>query len=270
MTRIEDNKYYTPTELAKRLIDTTFEVLKSKGHVVSEVVEPSAGNGAFSNQMDCVAYDISPEGDGIIKADFIAEPIAYKEGRLCIGNPPFGRGNSQSVRFYKKCCRIGDYVAFIQPISQFNNNLQLYDFDLIHSEDLGIVDYSSVSLHCCFNIYVRPVNGKPNPKPDYRLKDVTILEYRRDGSGYSRESIKPGYDYAIGMWGNGTVGRCPEYVGQFAQEAYFYVHKREYLPRVLELLEYNAIRTHVKSISMMKISRMRLYKYLKDNIEGIE
>lgn len=31
------------------------------------------------------------------------------------------------------------YIAFIQPISQLNNNLQMYEFDLIYSEDLGII-----------------------------------------------------------------------------------------------------------------------------------
>lgn len=46
----------------------------------------------------------------------------------------------------------------------------------------------------------------------------------------------------------------------YAQEVYFYCNKKEYLQQMKELL----------SLSSKKISVMRLYKYLKDNIEGIE
>lgn len=37
-----------------------------------------------------------------------------------------------------------------------------------------------------------------------------------------------------------------------------------------QLLEFNTIREYVNSISAKRISVMRLYKYLKDNIKGIE
>ena len=70
--------------------------------------------------------------------------------------------------------------------------------------------------------------------------------------------------------GNGSLGKKCEYVGQYAQEVYFYCHKKEFLPKMLELLEFNTIREYVKSISMKRISVMRLYKYLRDNIEGIQ
>lgn len=155
MVKIINDKYYTPKDLAKRLIDTTIKVLVYNGvNDIEDIIEPSAGNGAFSSQIKCTAYDIEPEFKDIIKADFLKENIEYKKNRLCIGNPPFGNSNSLSVKFYKKCCEIGDYIAFIQPISQLNNNLQMYEFDLIYSEDLGIIQYSDRKLHCCFNIYI--------------------------------------------------------------------------------------------------------------------
>ena len=273
MTKIHNDKYYTPPELAKRLIETTITVLVNSGvKDITDVIEPSAGFGSFSKQIKCTAYDIEPESDGIIKADFLTEPIEYKSGRLCIGNPPFGNSNSLSIRFYRKCCEIGDYIAFIQPISQYKNNLQMYEFDLIYSEDLGIVKYSDRELHCCFNIYKRPENGL-NPKPDYTLKDITIIEHRRKKGEYhtgANKEIKPDYDYAMCNWGNGCLGKVPEYVGQYAQEVYFYCHNKKYKEILTKLLEYDTIRAYVKSISGKKISVMRLYKYLRDNIEGIE
>lgn len=182
--KIQNDKYYTPKDVAKSLIDKAFDIIGIEN--ITDVIEPSAGNGAFSSQIEnCTAYDIAPEAEGIIQADFLLEPLEYKKGRLCIGNPPFGNSNSLSVNFYNKCCEIGDYVAFIQPISQYQNNLQMYRFDLIYSEDLGIVKYSDRNLHCCFNIYKRPSNGLFNNKPDYRLKDVTIIEHRRKNGDYT-------------------------------------------------------------------------------------
>ena len=71
MAKILNDKYYTPTELASRLIETTFKVLVENGiQDITDVIEPSAGNGSFSNQLTCTAYDIEPECDGILKADF--------------------------------------------------------------------------------------------------------------------------------------------------------------------------------------------------------
>ena len=274
MTKILNDKYYTPIDLARRLIETTINVLVNSGvKDISDIIEPSAGNGSFSNQIKCTAYDIEPEADNIIKADFLKETIKYKKDRLCIGNPPFGKSNSLSVNFFNKCCEIGDYIAFIQPISQLNNNLQMYQFDLIYSEDLGEIEYSDRKLHCCFNIYCRPKNGQLNPRPDFRLKDITIIEHRRKKGDYktgANKEISPDYDYALCNFGNGCFGKVPEYVGQYANELYFYCHKKEFLPKMLELLEFNTIREFAQSIAMKKMSMMRFYKYLKDNIKGIE
>lgn len=269
--KIENDKYYTPTDLANKLISKTFHFLKNDE--ITDVIEPSAGNGAFSSQIpNCTAYDIIPQAEGIIEADFLSLDIPYKKGRLCIGNPPFGTRNSMSIRFYNKCCEIGDYVAFIQPISQLNNNMQMYRFELVYSEDLGVVEYSDRPLHCCFNIYRRPASGEFNSKPDYTLKDITIIEHRRLNGGYSTGRnwhVSPDYDYAICNWGNGSLGKQPKFIGEYAQEAYFYCHNKKYLPRMLELLQYDTIRKYVNSISASKISKMKLYKYLGENIEGI-
>ena len=274
MAKILNDKYYTPIDLANRLIQITISVLVKNGYTeITDIIEPSAGNGSFSNQIKCTAYDIEPEGEGIIKADFLQETIEYKKGRLCIGNPPFGKSNSLSVKFFNKCCEIGDYIAFIQPISQLNNNIQMYQFDLIYSEDLGEIEYSDRKLHCCFNIYCRPKKGQLNPKPDFRLKDITIIEHRRKKGDYktgANKEINPNYDYALCNFGNGCFGKVPEYVGQYANELYFYCHKKEFLSKMLELLEFNTIREFAQSIAMKKMSMMRFYKYLKDNIEGIE
>lgn len=47
--KLKHDKYYTPKELALKLIETTYKVLGKNN--ISEVIEPSAGNGSFSSQI---------------------------------------------------------------------------------------------------------------------------------------------------------------------------------------------------------------------------
>lgn len=266
MAKIKNDKYYTSKELAKYCIDKTYEIIGEEN--ISEVIEPSAGNGSFSLQIPslCWAYDIEPEHESIIKQDFLTLDIKYLRGRLVIGNPPFGRGNSLSMAFYKKCVKIADYIAFILPISQFNNNVQLYDFDLIYSEDLGKQMYSGRELHCCFNIYKRPANGKLNPKPNYKLKDIEIIEYRRGGN----TNIPDGYDYSMGIFGAGCVGKENKYIGQYASECYFYIKNPLYKNKIIDILKNTNWKELSKGISnTYGLSQWKIYKYIKEQIPEI-
>src|SRR5574344_2003660 len=105
--KLELDKYYTDEILAKSLIEKTFSILEN----ITEVIEPSAGAGAFSNNIkNCIAYDIEPEQQNITKQDFLTLDIKYKKGRLIIGNPPFGQRNILALKFFKKAINICDVV----------------------------------------------------------------------------------------------------------------------------------------------------------------
>lgn len=65
--------------------------------------------------------------------------------------------------------------------------------------NLGVLEYSGMKVHCCFNIYTRPKNGL-NSKPKLKIDWIKI--YRDDQDGY--ESVQ--YDFAICRRGNvGTL-----------------------------------------------------------------
>lgn len=182
---IDLDKFYTPKETAKKCIDLTFDTFSS----FSEIIEPSAGNGNFSLQLEkCIAYDIAPEHESIIKQDFLKLELPYKKDRLIIGNPPFGDRNNLARSFFKRCIHICDYIGFILPIGLLNNKDSLYEFDLVKSIDLGVLSYSNMKVHCCFNLYKRP--DKLNKKPAYS-KIVEV--YREDQNNYSDLE----FDFAI-------------------------------------------------------------------------
>ena len=193
--------------------------------------------------------------------------LDYKKGRCVIGNPPYGNKNTLSVQFYKQAINLGDYIVYILPISQLNNNQQMFEFDLIHSEDLGLKDYTDRKLHCCLNIYKRPIDGL-NQKPNYKLKDVVIKENRRTG-----QQINNINDYNIGIcsFGSGIIGRQPQYKGQYAKEFYFKIHNEKLRDRIIELISTTDWELEVcNGISgQTNLAQWQVYKYIKEQIPEI-
>lgn len=177
MAKIANDKYYTPRDLAEYCVNKTKEVIGAGN--ISEWLEPSGGNGVFLDFLPDGSYscDIEPEDGRIIKQDYLKLVMEYKNGRCIIGNPPFGRANSGIKKFFKKSIQLCDYISFILPISQLNNNNELYQFDLIYSEDLGKKYYTDRDIHCCLNIYKRPKVKKDKPTP--KLKDIEIVGWRK-------------------------------------------------------------------------------------------
>lgn len=198
--KITDDKYYTPIPLANLCIDMVIETIGMEN--IKFVIEPSCGAGAFFHHSVLKineGIDIKPEYQPpdetrIFTRDFLTYYRPYSKGTLIIGNPPFGQSGLMARQFYKKAARIGDYIAFILPISQKDNN-SFYEFDLIRSEDLGIQEYSGHKLHCCFNIYKRPPGGihkRPSAK-----ENEYISICRQDNKHYNEFA----YDFRMCAWG---------------------------------------------------------------------
>jgi len=249
------DKYYTSDELAQYCINKTLEILKDQN--ISEIIEPSAGNGVFSNKInDCIAYDLEPENESIIEQDFLELDIPYKSGRLFIGNPPYGSRNTLSVQFFKKCIMLGDYVAFILPISQLNNTQQMYEFDLLYSEDLGNKKYSNRDVHCCFNIYKRPLIGI-NKKQKIELGGIKIIESRL---GKNRPDK---YDYAICAWG--SLGELVTKEKHYSKEFYFQIDS-DIKDKIISLLQCVNWCEQYKMTSTPNLLQWQVYEYLKENI----
>ena len=262
MAKIELDKYYTPVNLAKYCIDKTFEIIGKEN--ITDIIEPSAGNGSFSNQLECVAYDIEPEHKSIIKQDYLKLELEYKKGRLIIGNPPFGRCMNLAQKFYKKSIQIGDYIAFILPISCLNNTQSLFEFDLIYSEDLGEHNYSNRQLHCCFNIYKRPINGL-NKQKRIKLKDVKII--RQDSKQYN-EIID--YDIRMCYWGNGSAGKILKDNEHYAAEYKIIILNDDIREDVIRVLNEVNWFDELNKIAMLKIQQFHIYNLLKREIPNIQ
>lgn len=226
-SKFDLDKYYTPSEIVNTVIDI---LVKAVGIDFDVVIEPSAGGGAFIGNIDNtfidsdkLFYDLQPTSEGIIQQDYLELDTTNLMGKsvLVMGNPPFGTRNTLSVRFFKKSIQYADTIAFILPISQLNNNQQMFEYDLVSSNDIGEVKFFNHEgdirpVKCCFNIYKKPMNGTNNKKPTYKYSNFKILEYRRGGN---TKSIPEG-TRGICAWG-ASLGKETEYIGQYVQERYF-------------------------------------------------
>lgn len=162
------DKFYTKPEIALKCI----QMLNLNKYDI--VIEPAAGNGAFSKQIpNCVAYDIAPEDSNIIKQDWF-EYETVRDGRniIVIGNPPFGQQNSLALKFINHAASFAQTIAFVLPISFKKNSIQ----NRIHP------NYHLVKE------WVLPVNSFTLDNKNYNVPSVfQIWEYRQT----ERDIVKP-------------------------------------------------------------------------------
>lgn len=269
MSKIRNDKYYTPPDLANYCWDKVLEIIGEEN--ISEVIEPSVGNGAFLNhptQIVHFAYDIEPECTSditkIFKADYLTSDIKYLYGRLVLGNPPYGEHMNMAQKFFKKSIQIADYIAFILPISQLNNTRSMYEFDLVYSEDLGIKHYTDRDLHCCFNVYKRPENGELNKKPTAKLNDITI--YRQDSKGYENKD----YDIRMCYWGDGTAGKILNPDEHYSAEYKIKINNKDLKESIANCLNTFDWKSYLKCIAMRKIQQFHIIDVLKENVKDIK
>ena len=105
------DKFYTKQSVATECINLIPDL-----DSYSLIIEPSAGDGSFSKQLNCIAYDIEPEDESIIQQDWLKTEKVETKSLLVIGNPPFGTRSSLAKDFIKHSQKIGaETIAFILP-----------------------------------------------------------------------------------------------------------------------------------------------------------
>ena len=167
-------------------------------------------------------------------------------------------------KFYKKSIELADYIGFILPISQLNNNRAFYEFDLIKSIDLGKRKYSDRELHCCFNIYKKPKNNILNKKqPTSKLECVKIIG--QNSKNYENEW----FDIRMCYWGNGSAGKILNDTDKRYSGEYKIQIKEEFKERVIGILCSVDWKKELNCIAMMRIKQYHIIDILKREIPDI-
>jgi hypothetical protein len=155
------DKFYTIPSYSKKCIDKVFELYNKS--TFDLIIEPSAGNGSFFNQLECenkIGIDISPETQNIIKMDFFDYiPPTNANKILVIGNPPFGKVSSVAIKFFNHSAKWANVISFIIPRTfrrpSVQNKLDKM-FHLIYDEDVSTKPCCftpEMMVKCCFQIW---------------------------------------------------------------------------------------------------------------------
>lgn len=186
------DKFYTKPEIAQWCIN------KIDTKEYSLIIEPSAGNGAFSNQIENIlAFDLHPENPTIKKQnwfDFNTERAQNKI--LVIGNPPFGQQNNLAIKFINHAAKFADTIAFILPKSFMKESIQdkiNLNFHLTQEYQIPknsfLLNGEPIDVPCVFQIWeYDSVNKRiivPAPVPKafkfVKKKDNPDLYFQRIG-----------------------------------------------------------------------------------------
>lgn len=128
-------------------------------------IEPSAGTGNFLMYLpNSIGYDLCPEGDNIIKADWLTlDKTQFQQYQhiLVCGNPPFGEQSSLAIKFFNEAAKIAETIAFIVPLSfkkdSIQNRLDL-NFKLVKELMLNdcifyLKNKTEINVPCVFQIW---------------------------------------------------------------------------------------------------------------------
>jgi predicted RNA methylase len=182
------DKFYTKPDVAKQCISFIPNISQ-----YTQIIEPSAGSGAFSLQLNnCIALDISPEHETIQKQDWLSySHLPINKGKtLIIGNPPFGSRSSLAKQFIKKAISIGaDTIAFILP-STFsklsNQNVFPKEWRLVVEETLVKDSFTfegkNYSISCSFYVWTK-TKGELNLRKKKIPQNQDFIFLTRGDSG---------------------------------------------------------------------------------------
>lgn len=207
------DKFYTK----KETVDLCIEAIKEKLTIDFNddlVIEPSAGNGAFIEQLktlskNCIFIDKFPEHQEIIKKDFLkydAKNVTGKYKKIhIIGNPPFGRQASTAIKIIKKACSFCDTLSLILPKSFRKESMHKYvpiNFHLLYQMNLPEIPVKNGdkehNIKCVFQIWIKKDTLRIVMPPQVPMKfsfvkkiDTPDISFRRVGrrAGFISEII---------------------------------------------------------------------------------
>lgn len=174
------DRFYTTPETVQRCL----ELLDLS--VYDCIIEPSAGTGnflaQFPNTADIYAYDLRPEGDNIVQADWFKvdkSQFSHYKSTLVCGNPPFGQQNNLAIRFFNEAAQFCNAIAFVLPLSfkkgsiqnRLNRSFHLVKEIVLTDCEFLLKDEECIKVPCVFQVWER----MSTERALFKLKTTTLL-----------------------------------------------------------------------------------------------
>jgi hypothetical protein len=271
------DKFYTLPECSKKCIDKTCELYDIARWDL--IVEPSAGNGSFFNQIQSdkkIGIDLLPDDENIIKQDFFDYyPPPNKEDILVIGNPPFGRVSSLAIKFFNHSAKWASVIAFIIPRTFRKISVQnrLDDrFHLVYDEEIPnkpCCFTPEMSVKCCFQIWEKKENKRDLIELPKTHNDWQFLKLgKRDSTGQPTPPLNA--DFALRAYG-GKIGDIKtEGLNELRPKSWHWfksiIDKKLLIDRLMQLDYSNSVNT-ARQNSMGRSELVALYtEYIDSSV----
>lgn len=206
--RNKKDQFYTNNNISLICINNLLAILDINKEDL--FIEPSAGDGAFSdyfkdNEYNIQAYDIEPKKEYIKKCDFLTlDNSIFNNNKIhTIGNPPFGNQSSLAKKFIKICSEFSDSISFILPKS-FRKESYQKAFPLnFHLEkeyelesDIFTIDGKSHKVPCVFQIWIKKDTNRyieptqiENGFKFMKKPEVQIIDVNDEGKAIKKKNI---------------------------------------------------------------------------------
>lgn len=224
------DKFYTNRDTAGYLIDLTVDKLGTiNGYTI---LEPSAGNGSFSDLLfdrfdSVIAIDIMPDAVGITEMDFFDFVPDPDKRYVVLGNPPFGRVSSLAYKFVDHAMTFADYVCMLLPrtfkrysiIKKVNRK-----FHLLYQEDVpvGVFTPKTMSAKTVYQVWERRQYDREIPALMDTTDDFEILHLDDRMSA----------DFAVRAYG-GNCGSISTDIGNLAPRSWHFIKAKRVEPNDL-------------------------------------
>ncbi|MDI9357293.1 MAG: hypothetical protein QM536_09750 [Chitinophagaceae bacterium] len=181
-------------------------------------LEPSAGNGSFYSlfpKEKRLGLDIVPQNLEIQKKDFFTF-FPEKKGVVTIGNPPFGKNSSLSVKFFNHAAQFSDMIAFIVPKTfqkaSIQNRLNRF-FVLKLDRDLPknsfLLNGEKYDVPCCFQVWEKTEKKRMSLQVD--LKSDAFSFVKKEEANFALRRV------------GGRAGKATKDVGSCSQTTHYFL-----------------------------------------------
>lgn len=220
------DKFYTKPDIAEQCYDFLKQFYPDIGNEI--FLEPSAGSGNFLTYLkNYEAYDIAPEGENIIKADFLSLEL-NRNDYVTIGNPPFGKRSKLAINFFNHAAKFSKIIAFILPVSfmkwgvhkELDSNFKLLAYKRLPENSFSD-NGKDFSVRCVFQIWTKndiPHNLRILKSPPIKHNDFNIWQY--NATPQAMKYIDENWKYAVYRQG------YKDYNHLFTKENYDFIKKQ--------------------------------------------
>ena len=264
------DKFYTDPLYSKKCIDKVLAFYPTW----DLIVEPSAGNGSFFNQLplgcNTIGLDISPEHQDIKKQDFFEyHPETNSDFKriLVIGNPPFGRVSSLAIKFFNHAAEWANVIAFIVPRTFRKVSVQnkLHgNFKLVYDDEVPLKPCCfspPMMVKCCFQIWERTTETRekkdlPTCHIDWQFLSLGPIDRK------GQPTPPAGADFALRAYG-GKIGEIKtEGLSELRPKSWHWIKStidKKELIRRFSILDYSNSLNTARQNSMGKGELVSIY-----------